>query len=72
MGVADGGGSPAEKEEAMIYTNDDHILSVLKLPKPCKVEVETTDKYVLLRIGPRDWQWDRKTGAFIGAGTRVE
>ena len=56
----------------MTYKNDDHILSVLKLPKPCKVEVEITGKHVLLRVGPRDWQWDRKTKQFTGGGVRFE
>ena len=56
----------------MTYTHDDHILSVVKLPKPCRIEVEITDKHVLLRIGPRDWQWDRKTRQFTGGGVRFE
>mgnify|MGYP001561319664 CR=1 FL=1 len=53
------------------YAVHDTILSMLLLPNPCEIRIDITEKYVYLHIGPRDWQWDRKTGAFIGCGTAL-
>lgn len=54
-----------------IYEQQDLIVSMLKFPNPCPVKVTITDSEVHLIIGPRDWQWDRKTGEMTGAGTMV-
>ena len=35
----------------------------------CPIRLEVRNEDVRLWIGPRDWQWNRKTGALIGAGT---
>ena len=35
----------------------------------CPIRVEVRNDDVRLWVGPRDWQWDRRTGALIGAGT---
>ena len=51
------------------YTQEDLILPILKLPDPCPIKIVVTDKDVQLFVGPRDWQWERITGRFIGAGT---
>ena len=60
---------PPRKEEGMKYKTEDSVLSALQLPDPCRVEIEITPKLVFLKIGPRDWQWDRESGKFVGAGT---
>jgi hypothetical protein len=49
----------------------DQILPQLALPHPCPIRVTVTDRDVCLHVGPRDWQWDRKTGTLIGAGTAI-
>lgn len=62
------------------YTDHDLIIPVLAKkgvlqngdPNPtCLVEVSVRDQDVRLRVGPRDWQWDRKTGRLIGKGTTL-
>ena len=35
------------------------------------VTIEITDDLVTLKVGPRDWDWDRKTGKLIGCGTKI-
>jgi len=55
----------------MEYLQEDTLLPVLNLPNPCKVRIKVTEKDVYLYVGPRDWQWDKKTGQFIGSGCRV-
>lgn len=49
----------------------DLILPILKLRKNCNISWAISKKYgdIFLQIGPRDWQWNRKTGAMIGSGT---
>ncbi len=34
-----------------------------------KIRIEVDEEYVKLFVGPRDWQWDKETGEFIGCGT---
>jgi len=51
------------------YKTNDLILSSLKFKKPEKIRIVIDDKNVRLYIGPRDWQWDRATGEWIGQGT---
>lgn len=63
------------------YIFDDVVLPILaeqgRLRKPdgdalvCALEVRVTTAHVFLRIGPRDWQWDRATGEMLGAGTSL-
>ena len=55
----------------MIYKCKDTILPMLDLPKDCPIKIKITDKDVLLYIGPRDCQWDKETGEWIGQGTRL-
>jgi hypothetical protein len=51
----------------------DQVLPILaargRLPDPCPVRVRLTDEHVFLYVGQRDWQWNRRTGEMIGAGT---
>ena len=37
----------------------------------CQIRVEVRNEDVRLWVGPRDWQWNRQTGALIGAGTSL-
>lgn len=37
----------------------------------CVLSVVITDTGVTLRVGPRDWQWNRETGDLIGCGTNT-
>ena len=54
-----------------VYQEKDVILPNLSLKSPVRIRIEIDDENVLLFVGPRDWQWDRKTREFIGAGTRL-
>ena len=55
----------------MIYETTDAILGMITLPKEVNVSIEITDEDVFLQIGPRDFQWDRKTGEMVGCGTMI-
>ncbi len=54
------------------YKIDDLVLPMLELPDPCPVKIKVTEKDVCLYIGQRDFQWDKKTGEWVGQGTRLE
>lgn len=58
-----------EKERKRTYKTSDLILPTLNLGKQASIRIEVDGENVCLFIGPRDWQWDRKTGKFVGAGT---
>ncbi len=53
------------------YKLEDGILSLIKFPDPSKVRIVIDDKFVRLYVGPRDWQFDRKTKECVGAGTAL-
>ena len=55
--------------EQMIYRHLDLILP--SLDSPCDVKIVVDEHHVRLYIGPRDWQWNRNTGQFVGAGTMI-
>jgi hypothetical protein len=55
----------------MKYTIKDKVLPLLSLPDPCPVSITDDEKHVNLKIGPRDWSWDKKTGELVAAGTDV-
>jgi len=59
------------KTPAHVYKTSDLILPTLNLGRQVKIRIEMDGENVYLFIGPRDWQWDRKTGKFVGAGTCV-
>ena len=56
------------------YKTTDKIIGELNLQKRGGTEIciEITDTDVCLYVGPRDWQWDRKTGKLVGCGTCVD
>ena len=53
------------------YATSDLILSDLALPRPVEIRIVINEDDVLLYVGPRDWQWDRRTRKLIGAGTEL-
>lgn len=55
----------------MIYETKDLIIPMLTFPDPCPVRIEDDGKYIFLYVGQRDWQWDKATGRFVGAGTSM-
>jgi hypothetical protein len=55
-----------------MYQTDDQILPDLNLPDPTNIKVLVNARNVQLIVGPRDWQWDRKTGDMIGCGTCMD
>lgn len=57
---------PMLEDEA--FAISDQVLPILRLPDPCVVSIKMNEKYVFLFVGPRDFQWDRKTGKLIGTG----
>jgi hypothetical protein len=48
---------------------EDLILPTLKLKKNCTIHFTVVGDEVTLVLGPRDWQWNQKTGKLIGCGT---
>lgn len=53
----------------MEYKTDDLIVPMLKFSDPTAIRVVINERDVKLFVGPRDWQWNRETGEFIGSGT---
>lgn len=53
------------------YETEDGILSLIKFPGQTKIRIVIDDKFVRLYVGPRDWQFDRKTKECKGAGTAL-
>jgi len=47
----------------------DLILPLLNLTPNTAIKLRWFDNDVILSVGPRDFQFDRKTGECIGAGT---
>jgi hypothetical protein len=50
------------------YSTNDTLIPGLKLPCPCPIKIKVTDIDIVLYVGPRDIQWDKKTGDFVGSG----
>jgi len=61
-----------KKELPRMYRVIDQILPDLNLPNPVAISITVTARDVQLIVGPRDWQWDRKTGDMVGAGTSLD
>jgi len=55
----------------MEYKTEDMILPMLKFDRSVSVRVTVDEENICLFVGPRDWQWNRKTGKMIGAGTEI-
>ena len=49
----------------------DQVLPDLKFPGPVLVEIKIREDFIYLYVGPRDWQWDLKTGNLVGSGTAL-
>jgi hypothetical protein len=54
-----------------VYKTEDLVLPILDLGPRAKIKLIVNDESVLLYIGPRDYQWDRKTSKWIGQGTAM-
>ena len=52
-----------------IYKTSDTVVPLLKFKSPTNIEILITNTDVVLVVGQRDWQWDRKTGKLVGQGT---
>jgi hypothetical protein len=50
---------------------EDGILPMLDLENP-DISTDIVGDEVFVSIGPRDWQWDKHTGACIGSGTYLD
>lgn len=58
------------KRKVLERVKADQILPMLKLhPDEAHVEISLTKTDVNLVVGPRDFQFDRKTGELVGTGT---
>ena len=55
------------KEE--IYEIEDLMVPHLTFSFPTPVRIVLDEKYIRLYVGPRDWQFDRKTKECVGRGT---
>lgn len=53
------------------YETKDAVLPQLEIPNPCPIRIVIDDESVLLFIGPRDFQWDKETGEWLGQGTTL-
>jgi len=51
------------------FETKDLVLPGMELPDPCPIKIRITEDYVYLYVGQRDWEWNIKTGEFIGQGT---
>jgi len=57
------------KTPRQVFETEDRVLPILDLGRSVKIRVALDDDNVLLYVGPRDYQWDRKTGKWVGQGT---
>ena len=53
------------------YTTDDSILADINYTDPVHVAVEISANRIKLVVGPRDFEWDRRTAKLVGAGTQL-
>jgi hypothetical protein len=61
----------SKKNKEEVYKFDDLILPMLDLGEKVRIRIEITKDDVFLYIGPRDWQFERKTGEMVGCGTMI-
>lgn len=54
------------------YKIDDLIIPMLKFGNSCPIKIEIEDRWVRLQIGPRDFEWNRKTGDLVHTGTMLD
>jgi len=60
-----------DKTEQTVFQENDLILPHLQLPCPVKIKITLEQDCLTLVVGPRDWQWDRRTGKMVGCGTVI-
>ena len=53
----------------MEYETKDLIMPILKFPDPTVIRITEDEEFLRLYIGPRDFQFDKKTGRCVGRGT---
>jgi hypothetical protein len=58
----------AEKVQPEVYIDNDTVLPTLDLPAVTPITVRFNKDIVTLTVGPRDWEWDRKTKKLNGTG----
>jgi len=54
-----------------IFQTNDLIVPLLKFSNSCPIQIKITETDVVLKVGVRDWQWDRKDKHLVGCGTEV-
>ena len=54
------------------FNYEDIILPTLKLPNPCPINIRVEKDIISLTVGPRDWEFDRKTGEMVGCGAWLD
>ena len=59
-------------DKPQVFFQDDLIVPCLRLPSPTPITIHLYKDSIVLFIGPRDIEWDRKTGRFTGCGTVVD
>lgn len=63
---------PKMNDDGQTYETTDLILPFLfKGTKETKIKIKIDSENVRLYVGHRDWQWDAKSGKFIGCGTAM-
>ena len=58
----------AERIQPEVYIDNDTVLPTLDLPAVTPITVRFNKDIVTLTVGPRDWEWDRKTKKLNGTG----
>jgi hypothetical protein len=61
--------SPKIKKIIFKDIKDDGVIPMLYLGAETEIELTVGEEEISIQIGPRDMQWDLKTGEFIGSGT---
>ena len=60
-----------EELEGIEYKTEDLVLPILQLPNPLPIKITMDGESLRLYVGPRDFQFSRKTGECVGAGVGV-
>jgi hypothetical protein len=58
--------------KTQVFETQDRIIPMLTFSDPTEIRIDISEDNVVLQVGPRDWQWDRKTGEMVGCGTMLE
>ena len=60
------------KSQPEVYIDNDTVLSTTELPAVVPITIRLNATKVTLTIGPRDWEWDRKTKKLIESRSMEE